>query len=183
MRLGTKAVVGGGLLLLAAAYVWISMVSPATSYLEIAGQMIVLGTGLGLTSAPATEAIMGVVPAAKAGIGSAVNDATRELGGTLGVAVIGSVALSLYRDAVAAAPLPDAARETAQESLGAAFAVAERAGDPAIARVAEAGFMDGLQAGCLVAAGVALLGALLVVRWLPAQPHQPPTAALEPLRA
>ncbi len=62
--------------------------------------MITIGSGMGLTSAPATEAIMGVVPAAKAGIGSAVNDATRELGGTLGVAVIGSVALSLYRDAV-----------------------------------------------------------------------------------
>ncbi len=56
----------------------------------------VLGTGMGLTSAPATEALMGVVPTARAGVGSAVNDATRLLGGTLGVAVIGSVYASLY---------------------------------------------------------------------------------------
>ena len=58
--------------------------------------MVLYGIGMGLTSAPATEAIMGVVPRAKAGVGSAVNDATRLLGGTLGVAIIGSVYASLY---------------------------------------------------------------------------------------
>jgi EmrB/QacA subfamily drug resistance transporter len=170
VRIGTKAVVAGGLLLLSAAYVWISTVDVGTSYLAIAGQMVLLGSGMGLTSAPATEAIMGVVPAAKAGIGSAVNDATRELGGTLGVAVIGSIALSLYRDAVEAAPLPADARETAQESVGAAYAVAERAGDDRIVGIAQSGFIDGLQAGCLVASAVALVGAILVALWLPAHP-------------
>ena len=71
---------------MAIAFAWISTASATTPYLEIVGQMIVLGAGLGLTTAPATESIMGSLSADKAGIGSAVNDTTRELGGTLGVA-------------------------------------------------------------------------------------------------
>ena len=96
MRVGTKLVVAAGLLSMGAFYLWVSTSSATTGYVTIAAQMVVLGTGMGLTSAPATEAIMGVVPRAKAGVGSAVNDATRLLGGTLGVAVIGSVYASLY---------------------------------------------------------------------------------------
>ena len=164
VRFGTKAVVTAGLLLLSGGYVWISTVGAETSYLAIALQMVCVGSGMGLTSAPATEAIMGVVPAAKAGIGSAVNDATRELGGTLGVAVIGSVALSLYRDSLGA--LPEGVREVARESLGAAAAT----GDAKVIALAQQGFLDGLTAGCLVAAGVALVGALLTARYLPAHP-------------
>lgn len=183
VAIGTKAVVAAGLLSLTAAYAWISTVGTGTSYAEIAGQMILLGSGMGLTSAPATEAIMGVVPAAKAGIGSAVNDATRELGGTLGVAVIGSVALSLYRDAFAGSGLPPAAAE----SVGAALNGAGRIGasDPVLAArlgsVAREGFLDGLAAGCYVAAGVALAGAVLTVIFLPAQPgavHVAPSLAV-----
>src|SRR5262249_56156261 len=75
---------------------WVATASAGTSYLEIAGQMVLGGSGVGLVSAPATEAIMGVVPTAKAGVGSAVNDATRLLGSTLGVAIIGSVYASIY---------------------------------------------------------------------------------------
>ena len=96
VRIGTKLVVAAGLSSLAAFYLWVSTTTATTSYVTIAAQMVVLGTGMGLTSAPATEAIMGVVPKAKAGVGSAVNDATRLLGGTLGVAVIGSIYASLY---------------------------------------------------------------------------------------
>src|SRR6266542_1088709 len=96
VRVGNKLVVTTGLSLLCGAFVWISTASQASTYLEIAAQVLVLGTGMGLTSAPATEAIMGVVSKEQAGVGSAVNDATRLLGGTLGVAVIGSVAASLY---------------------------------------------------------------------------------------
>ncbi len=73
-------------------YVWVAAaVSLSTGYGTIAAQMVLYRFGMGFTSAPATEAIMGVVSRAKAGVGSAVNDATRLLGGTLGVAVIGSV--------------------------------------------------------------------------------------------
>ena len=96
VRIGTKLVVAAGLSSMAAFYLWVTTTTASTSYVTIAAQMVVLGTGMGLTSAPATEAIMGVVPKAKAGVGSAVNDATRLLGGTLGVAVIGSIYASLY---------------------------------------------------------------------------------------
>ncbi|MBA2347535.1 MAG: MFS transporter [Solirubrobacterales bacterium] len=173
VRFGTKLVVAAGLLSLSAAYSWVSTAGTDTSYWAIVGQMVLLGSGMGLTSTPATEAIMGVVPAAKAGIGSAVNDATRELGGTLGVAIIGSVSLSLYRDAIGTAGLPAEATETARESVGAAYGVAATLpGDGAaeLTRLAQQGFLDGLSAGCLVAAGVTFVGALLVLRYLPAHP-------------
>ena len=98
-----------------------------TSYLTIAGQMVLIGSGIGLTGAPATESIMGAVPAAKAGVGSAVNDATRILGGTLGVAVIGSIYASIYSDRLTSAlpaGLPGAAATSAEQSVGAAFGAA-----------------------------------------------------------
>lgn len=176
VRFGSKLVVAVGLLSLTVAFGWTSQVDAETSYTVIVLQMLLLGTGLGLTSTPATEAIMGVVPAAKAGIGSAVNDATRELGGTLGVAVIGSVALSLYRDAVAGAQLAPAAKETAQESVGAAYSVAAQLpaqSADALTALARQGFLDGFNAGCVVAAGVVFVGALLVARYLPAHPSAP----------
>src|SRR3954467_4762233 len=96
VRLGTKLIVASGLLSMAGFYLWVTTTSASTGYGTIALQMVVLGAGMGLTSAPATEAIMGVGPRAKAGVGSAVSDATRLVGGTLGVAVIGSVYASLY---------------------------------------------------------------------------------------
>jgi EmrB/QacA subfamily drug resistance transporter len=80
VRTSTKLVVAGGLVSLAGFFGWVSTASSGTSYLEIAGQMVLGGSGMGLVSAPATEAIIGVVPRAKAGVGSAVNDATRLLG-------------------------------------------------------------------------------------------------------
>ena len=108
VRAGNKVVVASGLLFFAAGLLWTATVSASTSYTTIALQMLVLGTGMGLTSAPATEAIMGAVPRAKAGAGSAVNDATRLFGGTLGVAVIGSVAASLLEPARLHRPGPPA---------------------------------------------------------------------------
>jgi hypothetical protein len=82
---------------MAAFYGWVTATTSATlSYDIIAAQMVVYGLGMGLTSAPATESIMGAISAARAGVGSAVNDSTRLAGGTLGVAVIGSVYASVY---------------------------------------------------------------------------------------
>ena len=91
--------------------------------------MVVLGTGVGLTSAPRPRRSLGVVPEAKAGVGSAVNDATRLLGGTLGVAVIGSVYASLYASKLASAlagALPASVTRTAHASVGAALTVAAK---------------------------------------------------------
>jgi hypothetical protein len=178
VRHGNKVIVSTGLTAMGIAFLWASTASVATPYLELAGQMIVLGIGMGLTSAPATEAIMGVVPKEKAGIGSAINDATRELGGTLGVAVIGSVFASIYAARLALPRgLPAQATHAARESVGGAFIAAQRIADaglgPAAAQLKEAAsraFFDGFAIGCLVAAGVALAGALVAAVLLPAQP-------------
>jgi EmrB/QacA subfamily drug resistance transporter len=181
VRVGTKVVVTAGLLCVAAFYAWVSSIVTAhTGYGIIAAQMVLYGLGMGFTSAPATESIMGAVSVAKAGIGSAVNDATRLLGGTLGVAVIGSIYASLYDSRLGAGLpklLPPAAAQIAHQSVGAAYAVAARAaalGHPEIGvqvhRAASDAFLHGLSVGCLVAGGVAAGGAILAALFLPAQP-------------
>jgi hypothetical protein len=152
--------------------------------------MLLGGSGMGLVSAPATEAIMGVVPKAKAGVGSAVNDATRLLGSTLGVAVIGSVYASLYASRLSAtlpARLSPHLAVSAHNSAGAALAIADRAsqsGHPAVAaavhHAASSAFFHGLSAACLLAAGISAAGALLAILFLPAHPS---VAADHPGRA
>jgi EmrB/QacA subfamily drug resistance transporter len=182
VTVGNKAVVATGLLLVGVSFAWVSTNSTATPYIAIVGQMILAGTGMGLTTAPATEAIMGVVPKEKAGIGSAVNDATRELGATLGVAVIGSVYASLYASGIedAAGTLPAPALDAASDSIGAALVVSDQlgpAGQPLL-EAAQAAFFDGFQVGCLVAAFVLVAGAAFAATFLPSRPT--PTAAPEP---
>jgi EmrB/QacA subfamily drug resistance transporter len=180
VRIGTKLVVATGLLSMSAFYLWVTTAGGGTGYPTIAAQMVVLGTGMGLTSAPATEAIMGVVPKAKAGIGSAVNDATRLLGGTLGVAVIGSVYASLYASRLTSAlptGLPAAVARTTHASIGAALTAAGRvasAGHPALGsaihNAASAAFFHGFHVADFVSAGVAASGALMALALLPAHP-------------
>lgn len=174
-RVGTTWVVASGLALMAIAFMWISTVSIVTPYIEIVGQMILLGAGLGATTAPATESIMGSLPLDKSGIGSAVNDTTRELGGTLGVAIIGSVFSSVYvhalnRGAVFSTLQPEAQHAT-KDSVGAAGVVASRIGalGPAYLKEVSDAFLSGLGIACIVAAGVAALGAVVAARYLPAR--------------
>jgi EmrB/QacA subfamily drug resistance transporter len=180
LRVGTKLVVSVGLFLMAAFYLWVTTAAASTGYSTIAAQMVVLGTGMGLTSAPATEAIMGVVPAGKAGVGSAINDATRLLGGTLGVAVVGSVYASLDLSGLTSrlpAGLPAAAARTAHTSVGAALIVASRLthlGHPALAlatrAAASSAFFHGFHAANVVDAAVAAAGGVMALALLPAHP-------------
>jgi hypothetical protein len=165
-------------------YGWIAATISATlAYGIIAAQMVVYGLGLGLTSAPTAESIMGAIPRAKAGVGSAVNDSTRLIGGTLGVAVIGSVYASVYASQLTASmspaiPAPVAA--IAQQSVGAAYVAAgtiAALGHPALGlalhHASTNAFLRGLTIGALVAGSVAALGAVLAVLFLPAQPASP----------
>jgi hypothetical protein len=150
----------------------------------IAIQMVVYGLGMGLTSAPATESIMGAVAADQAGVGSAVNDSTRLLGGTLGVAVIGSVYASLYGSRLTTslpATLPHTLTDLVHKSVGAAFGVSgqlaahgQGAAAGAVRQAATSAFDHGLSVGCVVAGAVAVAGALLAGAFLPAQPLQVP---------
>ncbi len=178
VRIGNKAVVAGGLLSLAAAFAWIAMSASLVKYDLIAAQMVLLGTGMGLTSSAATESIMGVVKPEQAGAGSAVNDATREVGGTLGVAVLGSVYSTLYAHSLQrTSALPAALLHEASASFGAGRAVAagmQGAAGIALGQAVTRTFMDGLHAACFVAAGVCLAGAVAVAVLLPSRPGPDP---------
>jgi hypothetical protein len=142
--------------------------------------------------APATESIMGSLPRDKAGVGSAMNDTTRQVGGALGVAVIGSVFASQYAPAITSAlagvPLPSAALDSATDSIGGAFAVAARAGgNPEtidtplghqIADAARDAFSSSMGRGLLVSAAIALAGAIVALVFLPAHAAPEPGAVV-----
>ncbi len=120
---------------------------------------------------------MDAVPADKAGVGSAMNDATRELGGVLGVAIVGSVVASAYTAAIAGAPrIPADMGTAAGESIGAASAVADRLDGPAgqaLLQAAQEAFVHAADRGVLIAAAVALAGAVAVWLTLPAHDTAP----------
>ena len=185
-RIGTTAVVVAGLVIFAAGLGWASTVDASTSYVVIAAQMVLLGGGLGLTTAPATESIMGSLSADKAGVGSAVNDTTRELGGTLGVAIVGSVFASVYSGrlggSAAVSALPEQVRATMERSMAAAQQVIGQLPQAVIPDVSAAvnnAFLDGLQIGSLVSAGIAAAAAVVVAVLLPARAKQPVPVAAE----
>ena len=123
-----------------------------------------MATGIGLTMAPATDSIMAALPAQKAGVGSAVNNATRNLGTVLGVAVVGSIAANSYTHTMGSGP--------AATSIGAAAAVARHL-PPAAAHTLHAtaahAFVTGADLGVLVAAALAALGAAATARYLPSR--------------
>jgi hypothetical protein len=135
---------------------------------------------------------MGSLSPDKAGVGSAVNDTTRELGGTLGVAIVGSVFASVYSgrlgSASALAGLPADLRSAMQHSMAVAHKViGELPAGPAadVRHAVNEAFLDGLQVGSLVCAGIALTAALVVAWLLPARLGQqtPPATAPAPALA
>jgi hypothetical protein len=129
---------------------------------------VLMGLGMGLISTPATESILLVLPPARAGVGSAVNDATRELGGTLGVAVVGSLFASLYADHLADGAfgrLPGSALAQAQDSVGAAVTIT--GGNPRLVVALQDAFMAGLSTSSMVIGTLCLVGALGALIWLP----------------
>jgi EmrB/QacA subfamily drug resistance transporter len=192
-RLGTKVVVSAGLALVGVALGAFTDVGVDTAYLtKVAGSLTAMGFGMGLAMAPATDAIMGSLPKAKAGIGSAMNDVVRELGGTLGVAVLGSVVSSSYASGMDGATdgLPAEAAEAASDSVGGAHEAAAEIGGGAAAKLvtlADASFIDAMTTAAGVAAGVALVGALVAAAFLPsraaAESEDLDESALEPAAA
>jgi len=173
-RFGPKRTVAGGLALVGAGQLLLIGTRTDTPYLYIALSMMVLASGMGVAMAPLTSSIMGSIPLGKAGVGSAVNDTTRELGGALGVAVMGSLLQSAYSARIAGLDrVPEAARRVAESSLGAALKTAGGLGrdDPGAAKAlvdgAKQAYVSGMHVALVVAAGVALLAAALVLRYLP----------------
>jgi EmrB/QacA subfamily drug resistance transporter len=173
-RFGAKLVVATGLTMIATGLLLLLGLDQSSSYGAIAWRMVVMASGMALTMAPATDSILGSLPLAKAGVGAAVNNTTRQVGGAVGVAVVGSVFASIYSSKVvdAFAGAPQAAVDAAKESIGAALEVVRRAPATvadAAADGARAAFIDGFHAGLYVGAGAALIGALVVFLWLPAR--------------
>jgi EmrB/QacA subfamily drug resistance transporter len=173
-RLGTKAVVVAGMLIVAVGLWLFSTATVADGYGPVGWSLVVFGIGMGLTLAPATDAIMGSLPLAKAGVGSAMNDTTRLVGGALGVAVFGTVMSSAYASRIAPAlsglPAPGAA--AARDSVGAATIIAARLGPAGSALAAAARSASASAMGTAVAAGigVVILGALVALLFLPSRP-------------
>jgi MFS family permease len=176
-RFGTKRVVVSGMLLFSVGLLVASTSTVTSGYGPVALAMVLMGTGMGLVMAPATDSIMGALPPEHAGVGSAMNDTTREVGAALGVAVIGSLMSSFYAARVVddlPAALPAPARDAASDSLGAAVVVGSqlgRAGTVVVDAGREA-FVYAMSRASWVAAAVGLLGALLAWRYLPARAEE-----------
>ncbi len=178
-RLGTKRVVTTGLLTIATSLALLSFIGVESSYWRVLANLCLMAVGMGLTMAPATESVMGSLPREKAGVGSAVNDTTRQMGGALGVAVIGSLVASVYashiRAAAVTAGVSGPALETARNSLGGALGVATSLGGQgaAFAETAKQAFVSGLSGGLRLGAVVVLVAAVVAHRFLPARAADP----------
>ena len=177
-RLGIRRVVPAGLTVVAAAMWLLTAADAESGYGLVAASLVLLGLGMGTAMAPATDAIMGSLPAAKMSVGSAINDTTRIAGGALGVAVLGSVLASGYRGHMdsAVSGLPAPAGEAAQDSLAGAMAVAARLGGgdgDRLAGAAQDAFLSGMHTAALVAGAVTLAGALVALVFLPSERRVP----------
>ncbi|MFJ2928952.1 DHA2 family efflux MFS transporter permease subunit [Streptomyces massasporeus] len=134
-RVGMKWTVTAGMVGGTAALALLTQVDAGSSYGDFVAPLVVLGLSIGLALSPCTDAIMGAFPESELGVGGAVNDTSLELGGSLGIAILGSLLATSYSghlsDATAGSKLPASSLSTAQDSVGAGYAVAQGIGDKA----------------------------------------------------
>ena len=177
VRVGPRPIVAGGLALVGAGLALLSLAEADSGYGLIAAALAALGFGMGMAMTPATESLMSALPKEHAGVGSAMNDAVRQVGGALGVAVLGSLLSSGYRGDMetAVSGLPAEAGDAASEGVGGAVAVADKVGGQAgdsLAPTANEAFTSAMSTTVLVAAGAALIGSLLAAVLLPSKKHE-----------
>lgn len=172
--LGGRRTVTAGLVIATGGVALQAALVDGTSYLPTGVGLLLFGLGAGITMPSATDIIMSTLPPARAGVGSAVNDTVRELGGALGVAVIGSIAATGYASSLEAEladlpALPDTARALAVDNVGGALHVSQSLGAQGgeLASVARSAFVDSMSTGLWVAAGTALFATLIAWRYLP----------------
>ena len=171
-RFGANRTVGVGMLLLGSGFGLLHLLDVGSSTWLVLVALVPMTCGMAMSMSPMTAAIMSAVPPRRAGAGSAMNDATRELGAALGIAVLGSITASKYSSAIEGltAGLPATVRSSAGSSIAGALQAADQlpgqAGQ-ALRVGAESAFVDGLHFAVTVGAGLALLSALLVWRFLP----------------
>ncbi|MBI5089184.1 MAG: DHA2 family efflux MFS transporter permease subunit [Actinobacteria bacterium] len=175
-RLGARVVVSGGMLLTAAGVVILSLLDAGSGYDHVLAGMFPMAIGMGLTMSPMTELIMSSVPRDRAGVGSAMNDTTRELGTTLGVAILGSILSSGYSSQLgdATSQLTPAGQDAVRGSLAGALGTAQQlaeSGKTAEAQqlvdAAKEAWSHGLQLSMTIGAGIVVVAAIISARFLP----------------
>jgi hypothetical protein len=176
---GTRLTVAAGLLTVAGGLWQLSTVSAATTFSGVLPGLILLGVGAGLAIPSATESVMGSLPAAHTGVGSATNGAFLQIGGALGVAVIGSLLNTRYQDTMTStlAPyhVPHAVMQAVLGSVGGALEMAARAGGvlgAELGHLARTAFASGMDLGLTAAACVAVAGCLIALLTLPARDNR-----------
>lgn len=180
-RFGARAMVSLGLLLAAVGLAMFSFVDVGTHYGFIAIPIVIMAAGLGMLMPPSTEAIVSSLPQDQAGVGSAVNDTTREVGGALGIALLGSLMSQGYRAGIdeAVSGLPEQAAEAARDSIGAALAVAGQIGGQAGSRLVEAAglaYVDGMHLSYWAGAAILAITSAIVWRFYPTDVDEPSAA-------
>lgn len=167
-RYGSRATMMAGVSVFATGLALMALRASVTGgYLSVLPGLMVLGIGAGMAMTPATSAITETLPADKQGVASALNDTSRELGGALGVALLGSVLTSGFRDSMRSAlvGLPDALVRPASQGIGNAFGVAAQAGPagPRIVTAARQALVDGWVNAMWLGVAVVLLALLFLV--------------------
>jgi sugar phosphate permease len=173
-KIGTKYVVSTGLCLVALAFGLLSRTTVYGTYRDSLVAFIIVGVGVALALAPCTESVMGSLPKQEAGVGSATSDTAMQVGGALGVGVLGTALNLRYQHlmtrAVHRVSVPVSIQKLVEGSLGAAINVARRApmklGEE-LAAVARRSFVSGMDEALIIACIVAALAALLVAVLLP----------------
>lgn len=178
-RAGTRLPVAAGMLLVAAALAGGATTGTGTPYGWIAAWMALVGAGTGLSMAPAMDAVLGELPTERAGSGSALSMTLRQVGGALGVAVLGSIASTVYGNRLDTGGLPAAAASAASRSVSGAVEVAARLGDAGLAAAGRTAYTEAMAAVLLSCAAVALVGGLLVAVLLPARGGTPAEDRIE----
>ena len=184
-RQGFRKVMTAGLVLVAGGMIFLAYLTRTSpTWLDIVG-LAVMGAGMGLATPPATGAIISSLPLNKAGVGSAVNDTTRELGGAIGIALLGSLLASKYRTAIdpSVSALPSGAAGTVRHGIGPALGVAHQIG-PAGNNLAEAArnaFSSGILVAMWAGAALTLVGAVVVWWKMPAGLKPGPRPGMMPV--
>jgi EmrB/QacA subfamily drug resistance transporter len=168
-RFGSKRMVAVGLTTSACGLLILATVTESSSYVPVFVGLVVMALGISMGMVPATDSIMGSLPKEKAGVGSAVNDTTRQVGGALGVAVLGSLLATGYRSHLKVEGLTGSALATAKGSVGGALEVAKKLGNTAVADAGRAAYVHGMHISLVVGAAFILGGALLSLLYLPAR--------------
>lgn len=170
-RFGAPNTIAAGMVVAGVGVAWLGMLGTDTGYAVIVLPMIVMPTGMALAFPASTEAIVSSLPPSKAGVASAMNDTTREVGGAIGIALLGTLLSSGYRTGLgeAASGLPPEAVEIAEDNVGAALAIAaELPEGEQLADAARSAFVDGMQLSLLIGAAVMVLSGMVVKRVMPA---------------